>query len=81
LEQYIASDSGQLVDSASGLQSLEVFVEPGMVHAEGTTGCHQIDAHVALAKSFEEIKVAIEEKKEYTVMPKLDLTESRQPFF
>jgi hypothetical protein len=81
LEQYVASDSGQLIDSASGLQSLEVFVEPGMVHAEGTTGCHQIDAHVALAEPLEEIKVTVEEKEEHPVMPELDLAESRQPFF
>lgn len=81
MEEYVASDSGQLVYSASGLQSLEVFVEPGVVHTEGTTGCHQVDAHVALAESFEEVKVAIEQQKEHTVMPELDLAESRQPFF
>jgi hypothetical protein len=60
---------------------LEVFVEPGMVHAEGTTGCHQVDAHVALAESFEEVKVTVEQKEEHTVVPKSDLVESRLLFF
>ncbi len=52
-----------------------------MVHTEGTTGCHQVDAHVALAEPFEEVKVTVEQKEEHPVMPELDLAESRQPFF
>jgi hypothetical protein len=52
-----------------------------VVHTEGTTGCHQVDAHVALAEPFEEVKVTVEQKEEHTVMPELDLAESRQPFF
>jgi hypothetical protein len=52
-----------------------------MVHAEGTTGCHQVDAHVALAESFEEVKVTVEQKEEHTVMPKSDIVESRLLFF
>jgi hypothetical protein len=52
-----------------------------MVHTEGTTSCHQVDAHVALAEPLEEVEITVEQKEEHPVMPEHGLVKSRPLFF
>jgi hypothetical protein len=69
LEEDCASDSRQLVDGSALLEHLQVFIEPGMVHAEGSAGCDDIDSHVAFAEPLKEIVVAVKQDKENFIMP------------
>jgi len=48
-----------LIDDASLLQHDKVFVEPGMVHAEGSAGSEYVDSHIAFAEPLKEIIISI----------------------
>lgn len=77
MEEYIALNPCQLVNCASFLEHDKVLVETGVVHTEGTTGCHDVYTHVAFAEPLKEIVVAIKQNKENFIVPQFDCAESR----